>query len=83
VTFQGKLKVLTKKELIVEVDSGEESLTFRILKKTRFLKDGKEIKPADVTPGTVVAVDVARDPDQKFSALNVIVSPPKPKAVAQ
>jgi hypothetical protein len=83
VTFQGNLKSLTKKELRIDLDSGEESLTFRISKKTHFLKDGKEIKPADVSPGTVVAVDAARDPDQKFSALNVIVSPPKAKPAAQ
>jgi hypothetical protein len=83
VTFQGNLKSLTKKELRIDLDSGEESLVFRISKKTHFLKDGKDIKPGDVPVGTNVAVDAARDPDQKFSALNVIVSPPKPKPADQ
>lgn len=83
VTFQGNLKALTKKELRIDVDSEEKSLTFRISRKTHFFKDGKEIKPADVPEGTIVAVDAVRDPDQKFSALNVVVSPPKPKPADQ
>ena len=83
VTFQGNLKSLNKKELRIDVDSEEQSISFRISRKTHFLKDGKEIKPADVALGTIVAVDAARDPDQKFSALNVVVSPPKPKPADQ
>ena len=83
VTFQGKLKALSKKELIIDVDGSGESLTFRVSGKTHFVKDGKDIKLKDVTLGTVVAVDANREPDLKFSALNVIVNPPKPKADAQ
>ena len=79
-TFQGNLRALTKKELRIDVvDSEEQSLTFRVSKKTHFLKDGKQIKLSDVPIGVIVAVDATRDPDQKFSALNVVVSPPKPK----
>jgi hypothetical protein len=83
VTFQGNLKALSKKELRIDVDAEEQSLTFRVSKKTHFLKDGKEIKLADVPLGTLVAVDAMRDPDQKFSALNVVVNPPKPKPADQ
>jgi len=83
VTFQGNLKVLGKKELTIDVATEQQSLTFRITRKTHFFKDGKEIKPAAVSVGTVVAVDAVRDPDQKFSALNVIVNPPKPKSDGQ
>jgi hypothetical protein len=83
VTFTGNLKMINKKELRIDVDSEEQSLTFRVTKKTHFLKDGKEIKLADVNPGTLVAVDATRDPDQKFSALNVVVNPPKPKPADQ
>jgi len=79
VTFQGNLKMLGKKELRIEVASEEQGITFRVSRKTHFLKDGKEIKLADVKLGTVVAVDAIRDPDQKFSAMNVVVSPPQPK----
>lgn len=83
VTFQGNLKVLNKKELRIDVDSEEQSISFRVTKKTHFLKDGKEIKLADVSLGTIVAVDATRDPDLKFSALNVVVDPPKPKLAEQ
>src|SRR5580704_210894 len=64
-TFQGNLRAISKKELRIDVvDAEEQSLTFRVSKKTKFLKDGKEIKLKDVTPGTLVAVDAMRDPDQ-------------------
>jgi hypothetical protein len=79
VTFQGPLKTLTKKELRIEGDADGQSISFRISKKTHFLKDGKEVKPESVAMGTVVAVDASRDPDLKFTALNVIVNPPKEK----
>ncbi len=62
-TFRGNLRALTKKELRIDVvDAEEQSLTFRVSKKTRFLKDGKEIKRTDVPIGTIVAVDATRDP---------------------
>ena len=83
-TFEGNLRAISKKELSIDVvDAEEQSLTFRVSRKTKFLKDGKEIKLKDVPTGTLVAVDATRDPDQKFSALNVVVNPPKPKPVEQ
>jgi hypothetical protein len=97
VTFQGILKTLSKKELRIDVEPAadspnpnspgeaaeEKSLTFRVSGKTHFTKDGKDIKPSAITLGTKVAVDAIRDPDLKFSAVNVIVSPPKPKSPDQ
>jgi hypothetical protein len=80
VTFQGHLKVLTKKELIIDADSKEQALVFRVTRKTHFFKDGKETKLSDIPVGTLVAVDAMRDPDQQFSALTVVVDPPKPKS---
>jgi len=82
VTFQGTLKALNKKELRINVESDQQSITFRVTRKTHFFKDGKEIKLADVKLETVVAVDATRDPDLKFSALNIDVAP-KPKQPAQ
>jgi hypothetical protein len=81
---RARSKRLTRKELRIEAGvSGEDSLVFRITHRTHFLKNGKEIRPTDVAPGTPVAVDAYREPDQKFSALNVVVNPPKPKAAEQ
>ena len=81
VTFNGTVKVLTKKELIVDLDSTEpsaerQSLTFRLSKKTKFLKDDKEVKPSDIEVGTHITLDATRDGDLKLSALNVMVAPP-------
>jgi hypothetical protein len=83
VTFQGHVKTLTKKELRIDSDSENQSLTFRLSRKTHFFKDGKEIKPADIHAGSLVAVDATRDPDLQFSALNVVLNPPKPKSADQ
>jgi hypothetical protein len=83
VTFQGKLKELTKKELRIDVESEQQSITCRVTSKTQFMKDGKKIKLDDIRLDSVVAVDATREPDLKFTALSVVVSPPKPKSEAQ
>lgn len=78
VTFRGTLKVLTKKEIIVDLDLSEpsaqpETLTFRLSRKTKFMKKDEEIKPADLAVGMHISLDATRDGDQKLSALNVMV----------
>jgi hypothetical protein len=78
-TFTGKLKAITKKDIVVEVEGEAQSLTFHLSRKTRFMKAGKEIKLDDLEVGKTVAVDAKRDPDLQFSALTVVVDPPKPK----
>ena len=77
VTFQGTLKALTKKEMVVDLDTKEptderQTLTFRLSKKTKFLKEDKEIKAADIAAGTHLSIEATRDGDQKLSALNVV-----------
>ncbi len=79
--------MLTKKELIVDLDKAgptedQQTLTFRLSKKTKFLKDDKEIKPADLAVGMHITVDATRDGDQKLSALNVMAPTPAAKAGA-
>jgi hypothetical protein len=81
VTFNGTVKALTKKELIVDLDPGDsgaqrQSLTFRLSKKTKFLKADQPIKPSDIETGTHISIDATRDGDLKFSALNVMLVPP-------
>jgi hypothetical protein len=87
VTFNGVLKSITKKQLIVDLDqtdpeSAQQSLTFRFSKKTKFMKGDQAIKPADIAMGTHISLDATRDGDQKFSAVNVFVVPPVDKAAA-
>jgi hypothetical protein len=81
VTFNGTVKALSKKELIVEVDRPDpdaepETLTFRVSKKTKFLKADQPIKPSDIEVGTHISLDATRDGDLKMSALNVMVAMP-------
>lgn len=81
VTFSGTVKALTKKELVVDLDrpdpdAEQQSLTFRLSKKTRFLKGDQPIKLSDIEAGTHISLDATRDGDLKFSALNVMVAPP-------
>ena len=75
VSFNGTVKSLTMKEIIIDLDSEEESLTLRRSGKTKFFKDDKEIKAADIPVGTHVTLDATRDGDQKLSALKVMVAP--------
>ncbi len=80
VTFNGTVKALTKKELTVDLDPTDpgaerQSLTFRLSKKTKFLKDDQPVKPSDIEVGTHIALDATRDGDLKLSALNVMVAP--------
>jgi hypothetical protein len=81
VTFNGTVKALTKKELTVDLDPAgpdaeRQSLTFRVSKKTKFLKDDQPIKPSDIEVGTHISLDATREGDLKLSALNVMVAPP-------
>ena len=85
VSFNGTVKAITKKQIIVDVDRGDsaadpESLTFRVSKKTRFLKDAQPIKPEDIARGTHISLEATRDGDNKFSALNVTVAAADTKA---
>ena len=85
VSFNGTVKAITKKQIMVDVDRGDpaadaESLTFRLSKKTKFLKDAQPIKPEDIARGTHVSVEATRDGDNKFSALNVTVAAVDTKA---
>jgi hypothetical protein len=78
VTFNGTVKTLTKKELIVDLDPPDpgaerQTLTFRLSKKTKFLKGDQPIKPSDIEGGTHISLDATRDGDLKLSAVNVMV----------
>jgi hypothetical protein len=59
-----------------EPEAEQQSLTFRLSKKTKFLKDDQPIKLSDIAVGTHISLDATRDGDLKLSALNVMVAPP-------
>lgn len=76
VSFHGKLKELTKREIVIETDD-DQALSIGRYRKTKFLKDNREIKAADIPMGASLTVDVTQDPDLKPLAVNVFVDPVK------
>lgn len=78
-TFEGTLKMLTKKEILIQLQS-EQTLSIRRDRKTRFVENDKEIKPDNIAVGTPLAIDVKEDLDLKPLAVRVVVNPPPPKS---
>lgn len=78
-TFEGTLRMLTKKEIVIQLQT-EQVLSIRRDHKTRFVEKGKEIKPEKIAAGTPLAIDVKEDADLKPLAVKVVVNPPPPKA---
>ncbi len=77
-TFEGTLKLLTSKEIVIQLQS-DQLLSIRRNRKTKFVENDKEIKPSDIAQGTPLAIDVKEDIDLKPIALRVVVNPPPPK----
>ena len=71
-TFHGKLKSLTKKEVVLELGE-DKSIAFHISHKTKFLKDAKPIKPAAIPAGAPVTIDGKRDLLGNVDAVTVTV----------
>jgi|SRR5271165_5490897 len=76
-SFHGKLKQLTKRELMIETED-DQTVSMRVSGKTRFYKGNEPIKASDIDMETLVTVDASEDGDLKLTAINVIVNlPPK------
>jgi len=81
VTFNGTVKAVTKKELIVDLDrrdpaDDQETLTFRLTRKTKFLQGDRAIKLEDIAVGAHISLDATREGDQKLAAVDVMVPAP-------
>jgi len=74
-TLHGTLKRIKGKELLLLGD-GDQLVTIWLTGKTRFLKDGHEIKRSDIAPGSALAVDTSENPDLSPRAINVRVEAP-------
>jgi hypothetical protein len=79
IVFKGKLKVLDKKKIVIETEDTE-LLTIKLTGKTKFLSDGKTIKPAEIDLEAPLTVDVNQDTDASLLAVNVTVDSPDKKA---
>ena len=70
-TFHGKLKEITKKEIIL-LNDDDQTVSIRRNAKTKFFsKDAKEVKATELETDTVVTIDVSQDNDLKPTALKV------------
>lgn len=78
-TFEGRLKVMTGKEITIQLQTEDQLLTIRRDHKTKFIENGKEIKPSKIAVGTPLAIDVRQDLDLSPIAVRVVVNPPPAK----
>jgi|SRR5579862_6014402 hypothetical protein len=70
--FRGRLKQLTKKEIVIENDS-KQMVLIRRSHKTRFLRNNMEIKSSDIDLETQVTVDATQSAGLSLLAVNVSV----------
>jgi hypothetical protein len=75
VIMRGTLRSLNKKEIVI--DAGDDRIvTFRRLKKTKFLKGTKEIPEIEMLAGAAIVVEASRERDGEFDAVNVFLGEP-------
>ena len=70
--FTGTVTSVTKSDLGIQADGGN-VLSFSILHKTRFLKDGKTVKRSDVHAGDTVTIHAGEDPTGHPAAITVTI----------
>ena len=71
-TFHGTLKELNGKEIVIQT-SDDQAVVIRRSRKTKFMRDAKQIKAADIPMDSMVSIDAAEDIDLKPTALTVRV----------
>jgi hypothetical protein len=68
--FKGILKSLDDKSVVVSLDD-QRAIEFKRTSKTRFFRNGKELKTPDFKPGDAITVDGQQDPLGYLTAVNV------------
>ena len=77
--MRGSLRELNKKQILI--DAGDEKIiTFRRLKKTKFLKGAKEVPESEFHAGAAIVVEATRELDGEFDALQVFLGEPPASA---
>ena len=72
--------MMTNKLITLQMQTEDQLVNIRRDHKTKFLENGKQIKPSEIAVGTPLAIDVKEDVDLKPLAVRVIVNPSPPKA---
>ncbi len=80
--FSGKVTSITKSDLGIQAEGGN-VISFSILHKTKFLKDGKAIKRSDVQTGDTVTIQAGEDATGHPAAITVTVGKPTPEKDSQ
>ena len=75
-SFHGKLKELSKKEIMIETEDGQ-IVSIHRSGKTKFFKGTQSIKPSDIDIETPVTVDASEEVDLSLTAVSVTVDSPK------
>jgi hypothetical protein len=75
-SFHGKLKELSKKEIMIETEDGQ-IVSIHRSGKTKFLKGTQSIKASDIDIETPVTVDAGEEADLSLTARSVTVDTPK------
>lgn len=70
VTAEGILRKIDAKNLTIEADDTR-ILTYKLTDKTKFLRDGKEIKSSDLHLGDKIQVEARQDTEDYLYAANV------------
>ena len=76
-TFNGTLKAVTKKEVTVDLDSGN-TVEFRLSRKTEFYLGGKKVALSDLAPEAVVKVEGNKDGFGYLTATKITVKQETP-----
>lgn len=69
-TVTGMLRSLNDTQIVVEAEDTR-LITLKRTTRTKFLKDGDPMKPADLNPGDHLDVDATQDDEGYFTAVNV------------
>ena len=77
--FTGVVATVTRSDLAIRSDDGGNEMSFSILRKTRFVKDGKRVDRSAVHPGDVVTIEASEDPTGHPSAITVTIGKPARK----
>jgi len=75
-SFHGKLKELSKQEIMIETEDGQ-IVSIHRSGKTKFFKGTQSIKPSDIDIETPVTVDASEEVDLSLTAVSVTVDSPK------
>ncbi len=81
-TFHGTLKQLNSKEIVIQT-TDDQAVVIRRSRKTKFLRDDKQIKATDIPMESTVSIDAAEDIDLKPTAITVTVEKPSKQPASQ